>query len=390
MASRQVLPFLGLGARATDPNDELSINLELAPSKSLFSLDRFGEDSFRKETPLFNWRTRPIYDINDRLLFYDQTLPLGSENELRVRTAASDLLLTPVWSVRAGRTINMDGLISKALSVIRETPDLEPVVFEKEVDVRLVCYGYPRMGLACFSRTRPTLRFIIDLWDLNFIPVEDTERLDTPAESVTATWSPYDFVSTATVGHFRSRFQRNKEKFKDSPDPPERVEDLRTALAVAGRRIRDTRTTKPELRLSGQQTRFFCAAATAQMILEHHQVRRTQDEIARVMNTVTNKGAEPQHQAAAIRQLTDQRFGGELDSTATFEDAMREIQSNRPFRTGGFSHARACGGYLIEEGGKQWVYIYDPLPTNQGDIYYEAWEAILHCNYIYVTPVKHL
>jgi hypothetical protein len=388
MASRQVLPFLALSDTPRNLINDERVE-KLTPSKALFSLDQFTEEAFSEVTPFFRWKTRPIYDISGLHLFYDHTLPLRDGNELRVRTAASDLLLTPVWSIRAGRAINVDGLISKAVSVIRATPDLEPVLVDDEVTARLICYAYPKMGVACFSRTRPTLKFIMDLWALNLIPIVDTERLDARAELVTALWSPYDLVTTATVGHLRARFRSNIDKAKDLPELPERVDDLRTALAIAGRKIQDTQTVKPELKLAGQQTSFFCAVATAKMILDHHQIFKTQDDIALEMRTVPD-GTEPVDQAGAFLRLSNSKFSGELDSEATFEEAVREIQANRPFRTGGTSHARACGGYVIETSGKEWVYIYDPEPLNIGDVYYEAWEAALHTNYIYVTPVKNL
>src|SRR6201999_1274724 len=106
--------------------------------------------------------------------------------------------------------------------------------------------------------------------------------------------------------------------------------------------------TRPELRLIGQQTDFFCAVATAKMIFDyHHEPPKTQDEIAFVMKTLVD-GTRPKQQSDAILLLTELRFKGEFDPDTTFREAEREINNNLPFRTGSASHARACGGFLVE------------------------------------------
>ncbi len=386
MASKQILPFLALGGDQAEilPGERRS----LALSKSLFSLSALTETAFLEdEGPLFRWTTRPIYDTDDRLLFYDHTLPLASGNELRVRGAASELLRTPIWSVRTGRAINFDGLISKARSVIDAHPNLEPVLAEGESELRLVCYGYPRMGVLCASSTQPSSRFVVDLWDLEIKPLEPSDPLDVRAESTRTIWSPYDFVLPGTIGDRRERWERNNNFLKEAVDVPKRVKDLPAAIKKAGGTIARIGTTRPELKVIGQQTDFFCAVATAKMIFDyHHEPPKTQDEIAFAMQTLVD-GTRPQQQSDAILLLTELRFKGELDPSATFKEAEKEITDNLPFRTGSVSHARACGGFLVEGSGKEWLYLYDPAPTKIGDIYYEAWDTGLHKNYIYVRPV---
>ena len=386
-ASRQLLPFLGLGTRKTDSRGRR--HKRLAPSKALFTVDAFGDESFVQDRPFFNWTTRRIYDIHGLLLFYDQTLPLKGGNELRVRTAASDLLRSPVWSVRAGPVMNLDGLIKKAVALIQHTPDLEPVMVDHESTVRLICYNYPKLGIMCFSPKDPTKRCIVDLWDLLIVPVAErsTEVIESPAESARVMWSPYDTVTAANIPHLRFLWKRNVNSLNNVPDIPERVDDLPGVIAAAGGTIQETCTTNPELEKRPQQNSFFCAAATAQMILEQHSIVKTQDEIATAMGIVFNVGATPEDQVAAIPSLTLDAFEGLLDTDASFEEAKVEIYENRPFRTGGFGHARACCGFLIEGSGKEWLYIYDPFPTLRADTYYEAWDVGFHANYIYVRPM---
>ena len=378
IASRQLLSFLFVDSRAKRERAH-------APSKALFSFRALPRDAFIDAPPWFNWSSRPIYDVDGLLLFRDHTLRLDSDNEIQVRTAGSDLLRTPVWSVRAGKASNIDGLITKALVVLKETTDLEPILVDDEVTVRLICYGYPRLGILCSSHTQPTLKFVMDLWDLVIIPVSPTEQ-DAPPESVKTIWSPYDWVARPTLGHFRSRFQHNLELL---PELPEKIEDLRKAIKAARSGIIEELTTKPELTLIGQQTDFFCAPATAKMILEHHGISKTQDQIAFEMQTLTT-GTKPEDQERAIPRLTDSRFDGLLDITTSLSEAKDEIRENRPFKTGNATHARACGGFKVEQGGTEWLYLYDPLPCNEGRIYFENWEADRHLDYIYVRPALFL
>ena len=101
----------------------------------------------------------------------------------------------------------------------------------------------------------------------------------------------------------------------------------------------------------------------------------------------TDDGATPDNQVDAIPGLGYSALAAELDTGTSFEEGRCEIRENRPFKTGNGSHARACGGFLIERGGKQWLYVYDPLPTGIGDTYFEAWDAGQHADYMYVRPI---
>jgi hypothetical protein len=358
-----------------------------APSKSLFSFAALPKDAFTTGPALFNWTNRDIYDVDGRLLFRDQTIKLDRGNELQVRTAGSDLLRTPVWSVRAGPVLDVEGQITKALSALGERCDLKPLLVDDEATVRLVCYSYPKLGILCYSLEDPAVRSVIDLWELNIIPLDYSEQCP-PAESVITVWSPYDFVVPATLGHYCSKWRRNIALL---PALPKSVEALPMAIMEARTSILEECTTQPELTLVGQLTNTFCAAATAKMILlyygiEPDGIHPKQGTIATDMHTNRSTGADPVDQVNAIPTLTHDKLLAELDETTSFSEAKEEIRQGRPFKTGGASHARACDGFKVEEGEQNWLHIYDPWPPNQGQISYEAWEAGHHINYMYVRP----
>ena len=382
IATRQLLSFLSVTDEEQDANGR-----RRAPSKKLFSLSRISDDAKLDASPLLKWQTREIYDVDGALLFLDQILDLGGDNRIEVRTAANDLLRTPVWSVRAGETLGVGAAINKALETINDRPDLKPVQDDPETPPRLICYAYPKLGILAYRPDQPDVRFVVDLWERTFFPVKRNEAVlpegGPVTESIRTIWSPYDLVSRATVDLFRERFNRSEAGL---PRMPQHPQQLRPAVAAARATIEE-RTTNPELfPVIGQQTNTFCAPATMAMILRHHSVIKDQHTIATQMQTSPVTGTTPPNQANAIDDLTENRFFGSLDETTSFSEGKDEIRANRPFKTGGISHARACCGFMIETSFKEWLYIYDPLPANKGNIYFEAWDADFHANYIYVRP----
>jgi hypothetical protein len=158
-----------------------------------------------------------------------------------------------------------------------------------------------------------------------------------------------------------------------------------SAIGLARLTIVEELTTDPELVREGQINNTFCAPATARMILLQHQIDKSQALIAGIMGT-SSQGTLPVNQANAITSLTSNALVGSLDVTTSFSEAKEEIRQNRPFKTGGIAHARACCGFRVDADGKEWLYIYDPLPANRGAIYFENWLASYHCNYMYVRP----
>lgn len=374
IATRQLLSFLSL-------NDEE--RKKRAPSKELFSLSNIPPDAMTEAPPFFKWESRRIHDVDNFLLFWDQTLRLDDTNSLTVRVAGTDLLRTPVWSVSAGKTEPLDDLISIARHALHNFPNLKPVLMDGEEVPRLICYSYPRLGILAASVAQPGERFVIDLWQRKPMPVKKEEHEDDKPreESVTTVWSPYDFVTRATVDRFRALFDRQSG---DVPPMPASLEQITPAVAAARDKICE-RTTTPELKKIGQETSYFCAPATMEMILRRLGVPKDQYAIANAMGT--NKGGtRPIDQAEAVDDLTGKDFVGSLDSITSFDEAKEEIIANRPFKTGSVAHARACCGFMVEKTLKEWLYIYDPWPPFEGKIYFESWVADYLRDYVYVLP----
>jgi hypothetical protein len=165
------------------------------------------------------------------------------------------------------------------------------------------------------------------------------------------------------------------------PETPERITP---AVAAAREKICELITT-PELQKIGQETSYFCAPATMEMILRRLGFMNDQYVIAPAMKTNAS-GTYPVEQADAVDNLTGYKYVGLLDSTTSFTEGKEEIRANRPFKTGSVAHARACCGFMIETSGREWLYIYDPWPPFEGKIYFESWLADYLRDYVYVRP----
>jgi hypothetical protein len=375
LATRQMLSFLTVSSAESS---------ERAPSKALFSLDALPDNGFTDGPELFNWTSRDIYDVDDRLLLRHHTIDLGSGNEWAVSVAATNLLRTPVWRVKAGPKLNEEALVNNALRALEDNPDLKPIFVEGEEQIRLITHSYPRLGLLCQSTTNPDVKSVIDIGDLTIIPL--TSRPKENMESANAVWSPYDIVVSSTFAHFRLLWNRNLDSLPQLPQPQATRKAIEAAIEKARQLVVEEKTTNPELRLSPQQTDYYCAAATAQMILRHYHFCKTQEEIAKEMNISASGGADPNDQVAGIALLTGKALEAKLDLSTSFCEAREEIRQNRPLKTSGPIHARACGGFKVETEDRNWLYLYNPWPSNQGSVYFEAWDANRHNSYMYVRP----
>lgn len=381
IATRQVLSFLSV-------NEEE--HKKRAPSKKLFSLSKIPPDAIADACPFFKWESRAIYDVDGFLLFWDQSLRLDDANSLTVRTAGSDLLRTPVWSVAVGPTDNFEDLITETRSALNaDFPNFKPVLEHGEETPRLICYAYPRLGILASSVGQPSKRFVVDLWERKPIPVEREEHEDDEPheEYVNTVWSPYDLVSRATVDRFRARFRRQRGSLNEMPATPDQITP---DVAKARDKVCEF-TTTPELTLIGQKTSYFCAPATMAMILCRLGFTDDQFAIAPVMNT-ENDGTDPDDQAGAVDNLTGYQFVGLLDPTTSFSEAKVEIRAHRPFKIGTAGHSRACCGFMVERidpvanTTRDWLYVYDPWPRKKGKIYFESWEAGYLYDFIYILP----
>ena len=150
--------------------------------------------------------------------------------------------------------------------------------------------------------------------------------------------------------------------------------------------------------LYAQKNGYYCAVATGQMILDFYRYYYSQDDIAAAMCTSTNGTGNP-GQVNGYESLSKSCLDATYDNTANWSEAKAEIDANRPVKSGGPGHARACAGWKRENiciwpgPCKRWLKIYDPSPANSdicagGSIYWEDWDTKTHTNFIYIRHRK--
>lgn len=139
--------------------------------------------------------------------------------------------------------------------------------------------------------------------------------------------------------------------------------------------------------LQAQSAPTYCAVASAKMILDYHGIVKTQDEIALVMQTGPG-GTMPAQQLAGYATLSDNHYLATNAAPATFDGIQEEIHASRPGKSGIPGHARVATGWRLDPANAQtqWIYIYDPWPVNQGQVYWEAWGSVVHTNFLSVKP----
>jgi len=226
------------------------------------------------------------------------------------------------------------------------------------------------------------MKVVIDLGHIE--PVSVVEAGPPSSEYLTL-WSPFDLVGRASEASFVESWSFSEQTLPVLPSIEAGLEALLSA--IEGAREIEMERVLPGMTLRGQKTPFFCAVATAQMILAYHGIVKTQEEIAAAMKTGP-AGTNNSNQIQGYHGLAGEQFTAIYDDTASFLEAKEEISLGRPFKSGVPGHARACGGWKTVESPngtqKRWLYIFDPWPPEEGRAYWESWGAIGHTNYIYL------
>jgi hypothetical protein len=338
--------------------------------QSLWSLSLLPEGGIGK----LNWQNRDIYDIHGRLLFRDKTLRLTRPGyRIRVRTAANDELRSPVWTMSAGPDNDLDAAIASARAKAAQTR--LGVIDGPEA---LVCYAYPKLGLMCEGRNHE--RVVLDLFDHTPVPVDFDKAV---AALDVYCWSPLEMppsmsrwigiLWTQNVATLSSRVENSPRAFS-------------AALQLSRARMTEI-TLGDRMTLIGQMHTMACAPASFTMILRYHGSTCTQQEVANAMGTTEQYGTDPDRQAPAISLLTGGTLVGTMDMVPSLEKAREEVTvGRRPFKQGISAHARVLAGWKTDDADVPWVYVYDPWPVNQGEIYWEQWGAVDALNFVYVRP----
>jgi hypothetical protein len=359
-----------------------------------------------------------IHDLNGKILFYEYGIKAKDKIIGNAKASASKILGSPVPQIQLiPRRWDPDHAMLKAKKVVSERyPNAE--ILETE----LVCYSYPKIGVRVYINDSKNGAESL-IYDVSSLALVD--RFGADELEGFSCWSFYDEIAEPDADRKEKRWEAADQELdavkKRIPrimdrdiEAGERSEIQRAYSSMSAYGIVIPATSQKIIQycphctthdcnaLHSQQTDYYCAVATGQMILDFYRYYYDQKDIAAAMGT-TSGGTGNNGQADGYRKLSNYCLDATIDLSATWAEAKAEIDANRPLKSGIAGHARACFGwkrqnfYIVGTTPKRWLYILDPWPWNAnlckgGGIYWEDWDAINHTNFIYVrhrtTPCK--
>lgn len=351
------------------------------------------------KTPgMLDWRGanlgRPVtvYDLNDEPLFYDfPVLSRGRQRLGLIRASASRVIGVPVPSIHLGPAVlDVDEASRKAARLVRRKYK------RKVVGTKLVCYAYPKLGIAVLWEKRgEPQRTIVDVGDFSIVPEKVKPEMRGPGAV-----SSYGRIQEGAVPRAVRNFGRYGKVVDELQERSGK--DLSTRLNLrefdALQVVLEKAVVQLELfytrvltfcthgfshecfRLHGQETGVWCVPATGQMILDFWRYHRSQTAIAAAMGTGAG-GTGYAGEVNGYESIACDHFDAQSDFSPTIAEARAEIVANRPFDYSYSYHAMACAGYRrarFQIAGVPPQYsllLYDPSPVNTGTIRWETWGA---------------
>lgn len=338
-------------------------------------------------------RSVTVYDLNDQPLFYDfPVLSRRRKNLGLIRTSVSRVLGVPVPSVQiGGAPLDVNGVSLKAGELVSRKYK------GKVVGTKLVCYAYPKLGIAVqWEKRGKRQRTIVDVGDFSIVP----EKVE-PGMRGPGAWSFYDHVREnavpeavrnfglydKVVDELQERSGKNlatRLKLYEVVEVQGVLSDfVQAQLGFTKILTFCTHSYSHEcFRLHAQEDGVWCVPATGQMILDFWRYHESQADLAAEMGTGPG-GTGYAGEVNAYESLTCSHFDAQHDTSPTFAEAKAEIDANRPFDYSYPHHAMACAGYSrltysIAAGTyhqTESLLLYDPSPVNVGTIRWETWGA---------------
>jgi len=305
---------------------------------------------FAANTPEFEWWETAtigepvlICDSTGDPVLYDVPVVEGGESKGIIKIWAKKSMGVPIYS---------------ASTHIIEPSDeaknaLEKLASEKKAQIdsdseKAVYYDFPKRALSVTLRHDGNIvgDVMVDLRTGEPIPADKVK----PFESMLDT-----------------------EKMKGAMDLWKRVdEQITSGKCVAGTGTKSVNQVTLNVPLFGQEWNTWCAPASAQMVLNYNGYDYTQGQIAAAMDTDPNTGTELANIPTGIEEVTNYQVDSWNDYGWWWSDLTDEIDNDHPFLTNSLTHARAVRGYKEDTVlfWEKYLYINDPLPVNEGEVYW--------------------
>ena len=338
-----------------------------------------------------------LYDINGQKLFYQFSVYKNGNLIGRIYIGANKTLGQSVRLVEFyPKPFNAADVMSKSV----ETAKKEYPTGEIK-STTMVVYDYPEIGAMTTIKDKTTgneHRIFVDAYSLDVVP-------DKPATKIEpGVWSMYEKISKNQIDENLKKWQNSDELTKsleqaatdkgvniNVPTTEENIKKLGGNTMMAATNVQSNifspaSVVQKTLSVSDfqQDTWYFCAPASAQMISAYYNVGYSQSYIYQMMNGVVPQGVSYSDQLLYYQASNglNKRNSYWIGNNINYNGAVSEINNNRPFVSGIPSpdHARVCRGYQYT-GSSQYLYINDPWWTTL----YPYWEAFgSECNRLYV------
>lgn len=330
-----------------------------------------------------------LYDINGKKLFYQFSVYKNNEMVGRIKVCADKTLGQSVQSLESNpKPFNATETMKKSIEIAKnEYPD------GKIKSTIMTVYSYPSIGAMTIVKDRTTgeeYRIFVDAYTLE-------EVQDKPAtETELGVWSMYDQILKNGKDNNLKKWQESDQftKFIEQeatdreinisvPIIEEKMTKLSDDAAIKG--IITSKTIY--VPLYGQENDYYCAPASAKMIAAYYYVSHSQDYIYGMMGPTYGSGgtvyASNQLQYYTSTNGLNKPSSVYTTSSLTFNNAVSEINSNKPFKSGVSGHARVCKGYSYDIYGGQYLKLNNPWPVGSGNANYVEGPG-LEINRIYV------
>lgn len=301
--------------------------------------------------------TKPLelYDINGKKLYYQFSVYKNNNIISKIDVGADKKLGASVQVIELNpKPFNADDAIKKSIEIAKTS-----YLTENIKSTKMVVYSYPKIGAMTVVKDKTTgneYRIFVDAYTLDVIP-------DKPAtEKEPGVWSMYE-------QRLKNGIDKNLKEWQKSDQLTKYIVQENTSGTAVTPLVSSKTLSVP---LYGQETSYYCAPASGQMIAKYYGVTHTQTYIYGVMRGVAPYGVTDDDQVRYYKNGLG-KSNSYHTTSFTFDTAVSEINNNRPFVSLITGHARVCRGYSDTGFGLKYLAINDPLPVGSGQQYGEAY-----------------
>jgi hypothetical protein len=324
--------------------------------------------SYPLPTRFFDWWLN-LYNTNSIIkLFYTYTVTKDGKAIGEMEMDASKVLGCIMHRMILSGPLDRVSMKQKARDIAKkEYPGWEIRSAES------VCYSYPIEGIMLTlvkPETKEEKTVIIDTYTSSEVPLRQPKN-----EGDSGVWSLYDEIPVEKRVEMIEKWNENRRIITTKRPSTMDISPKYITIMSSKKTL--------DVPFHCQEESNWCAAAVGQMIAEYYGHTHSQSLVARFMGLDPGSGGG----ANNSDQLNYYHYGiskyGSDEYDAEFSSAKKEIDANRPLKSGVDGHARCAVGYS-DSSCLPCLLIYDPWPEDIGLKYWEVYWGREHTKDIHV------